>query len=397
MSSTPRTSRELELEDVFRQMEQEPFGELRAREQNAFDKIAGPYADRLVLFGAGPLGKAVLAGLRKQGVEPLAFADNNQQLWCAEVSGLPVLSPADAVRQHGNAACFVVTIYQGSQARRQLASMGCAHVAPFALLFWKYADAFIPHSGIDLPHRIREHSDEIRRCYSVLADHESRRELTEQLLWRYWFDYSVLSPPLDDTNIYFPLELVSPTGEDVFVDCGAFDGDTIRSLSEHWRGKFRHVFALEPDPMNRTALASNMEKIGLGPRITIMPFAVANANATVFFDAFSSMGSHLTTTDSGSSVECRRLNDIEWPFTPTYIKMDVEGAEIEALVGAAELVKQHQPVLAVCTYHRSEHLWQIPNLIRSIAPEYNLFLRRYGEDCWEGVCYAIPNHRLKTI
>ncbi len=212
-------------------MEQEPFGELRAREQNAFDKIAGPYADRLVLFGAGPLGKAVLAGLRKQGVEPLAFADNNQQLWGAEVSGLPVLSPADAVRQYGNAACFVVTIYQGSQARRQLASMGCAHVAPFAPLFWKYADAFIPHSGIDLPHRIREHGDEIRRCYSVLADHASRRELTEQLLWRYWFDYSVLSPPLRASETYFPMDLFDPLEDEVFADCGSFHGEAVDSFA----------------------------------------------------------------------------------------------------------------------------------------------------------------------
>jgi hypothetical protein len=95
------------------------------------------------------------------------------------------------------------------------------------------------------------------------------------------------------------------------------------------------------------------------------------------------------------SVECRRLDDISWPLTPTYVKMDIEGAEPQALVGATGLLRRHHPILAVCTYHRSEHLWQIPNLIRSIAPEYNLFLRRYAEECWEGVCYAIPNHRLK--
>jgi hypothetical protein len=52
------------------------------------------------------------------------------------------------------------------------------------------------------------------------------------------------------------------------------------------------------------------------------------------------------------------------------------------------------PCFAVCTYHRS-NLWQIPNLIRSIAPEYHIFLRRYAEECWGGVCYAIPKHRLK--
>jgi len=57
--------------------------------------------------------------------------------------------------------------------------------------------------------------------------------------------------------------------------------------------------------------------------------------------------------------------------------------------------RRHHPILAVLHLSRSEHLWAIPNLIRSIAPEYNLFLRRYAEECWEGVCYAIPDHRLK--
>jgi hypothetical protein len=126
-----------------------------------------------------------------------------------------------------------------------------------------------------------------------------------------------------------------------------------------------------------------------------MPYAVGNTNGPVSFTCTSSAASHVTTGESGVALECRRLDDIKWSFTPTYIKMDIESAEPEALAGAAELLRQYHPVMAVCTYHRSEHLWQIPNLIRSIAPEYNLFLRRYAEECWEGVCYAIPSHRLK--
>ena len=55
-------------------------------------------------------------------------------------------------------------------------------------------------------------------------------ELREQLVWRYWLDYSALSPGLDARDTYFPMDLLSPSDEDVFVDCGAFDGDTIRSF-----------------------------------------------------------------------------------------------------------------------------------------------------------------------
>jgi len=368
---------------------------VRVRERNAFDDLARPLGKRLVLFGAGPLGKSVLAGLRKAGVEPLAFADNKRDLWRQQVMGLPVLSAAEAAEQYGRTACFVVTVYQGSSIRRQLASLGCERVVACAPLLWKYADVFIPQCCLELPHRLIEQCDSIRRCHATLADETSKRELREQLLWRHWLDFSALSPPLDASDTYFPMDLLSPFPDEVFADCGGFDGESTQSFNRHWGGEFRHVFALEPDPASRGALIANLGAMGIGDRATVLPYALGHINGQVSFASSGSVTSQLTTQDTGTTVECRRLDDIEWPLVPTYIKMDIEGAEPEALAGGTELLRHYQPVLAVCTYHRSEHLWQIPNLIRSISPDYHVFLRRYAEECWEGVCYAIPNRRLK--
>ena len=390
-----------QLESILRRIEAEPPDAVRERERRAFDDLASPLADRLVLFGTGPLGKGVLAGLRQAGVEPLAFADNNRDRWHQQIMGLPVLSPTEAVELYGKNACFVVTIYQGSGVRRQLESLGCQRVVACAPLLWKYADIFIPQCGLELPHRFREQCASIRQCYPTLADELSKRDVREQLVWRYWLDFSALSPPLDANDTYFPMDLLSPVPDEVFVDCGSFDGDSIRSFNRHWGGQFRRAFAFEPDPANRAALASNVKAMGIGDRVTVMPYAVGNINGQVSFAFNSSASSHVTTEnpkpDAGFAIECRRLDDIKWPATtiPTYIKMDIESAEPEAIAGGSELLRRHQPALAICTYHRSEHLWQIPNLIRSIAPEYHVFLRRYAEECWEGVCYAIPKHRLK--
>jgi FkbM family methyltransferase len=391
----PASNHVEQLENILHRIEAEPPDSVRARERRSFDDLASPLGERIVLFGAGPLGKSVLAGLRQAGVEPLAFADNNRDLWHRQVAGLPVLSAAEAVELYGQTACFVVTIYQGSLVRRQLTSLGCRRVVPFAPLLWKHADIFIPQCCLELPHRLVEQSDRIRQCYAMLADEPSRRELREQLLWRYWLDFSALSPPLNANETYFPMDLLSPVPEEVFVDCGSFDGESIRSFHRHWGGAFRHVFAFEPDPLNQAALAANLESMGLGDHATVMPYALGNASGQVSFAGTGTVTSQVTTEDTGSTVECRRLDDIEWPMTPTYIKMDIEGAEPEALAGGSELLRRHQPVLAICTYHRSEHLWQIPDLIRSIAPEYHVFLRRYAEECWEGVCYAIPKRRLR--
>ena len=111
---------------------------MRARELNAFDNIAGPFTPALGAFWRWSAWRVFSGGLRRAGIEPLSFADNNQQLWGKEVSGLLVLSPDEALKTYGETACFVVTIYQGSTVRRQLASLGCRRVAPFVSLFWKY-------------------------------------------------------------------------------------------------------------------------------------------------------------------------------------------------------------------------------------------------------------------
>jgi hypothetical protein len=76
------------------------------------------------------------------------------------------------------------------------------------------------------------------------------------------------------------------------------------------------------------------------------------------------------------------------------MKFDIEGAEIEALRGARKILTADSPVLAVCAYHKSEHLYEIPLLIHAIQPDYRLFLRRYAEGAFELVWYAVPPNRL---
>jgi len=74
--------------------------------------------------------------------------------------------------------------------------------------------------------------------------------------------------------------------------------------------------------------------------------------------------------------------------------MDIEGAELDALKGARQLIAEHRPVLAICAYHLQSHLWQVPLLIQSISDSYRFFLRQQASDGWDLVCYAIPVERL---
>jgi hypothetical protein len=70
--------------------------------------------------------------------------------------------------------------------------------------------------------------------------------------------------------------------------------------------------------------------------------------------------------------------------------MDIEGSELDALRGAAKIIRTQKPTLAICVYHKFEENWEIPEFIWSLNPEYQLFMRHYGEGLGETVLYAAP-------
>ena len=153
--------------DTLQKLFSETTNDVYKREQSTFDKLAEPFSKSLVLFGAGGLGKKTLAGLRRIGIEPLAFADNNETLWGKEVNGVHVFSLEEAAKKFGKSAAFVVTIWKGeavdtmAQRQTQLTDLNCVKVIPFSYLYWKYNDIFLPHYAFDMPHKVFEQSEEV--------------------------------------------------------------------------------------------------------------------------------------------------------------------------------------------------------------------------------------------
>lgn len=384
-----------ELENQLDELFSEDIEAVMSRERSTFDRLAAPHGTNLVLFGAGALGKNTLAGLRKAGVEPLAFADNNAAIWGTEVDGLAVLSPQEAVDLFGKRAAFVVTIYTGAVVRQQLLGMGVT-VVPVAPLFWKYADVFLPYVCLDLPHRLFDHKEQIKKGLALWADDASRREYVAQLRWRIRLDPENLpaADPAEDT--YFPDDIVIPSPREVFVDCGAFDGDSIRGFLRRRGSLFERVIGLEPDPANFAKLQTFVAGLpdAQKNKVTLLPFAVGARSETLRFEQTGTWASALS--DAGAAeMRCEPLDKVlNGGPAPTYIKMDIEGAEPDALAGARTLIGEHTPVLAICLYHRPDDLWHIPLFLRSLSEQYRFFFRRYSDDCWEQVCYVVPANRV---
>ena len=342
-----------------------------------------------------------MAGLRRVGVEPLAFADNDPAVWGTEIDGVQVISPGDAAEKYGRQAVFVITIWGGrpsdvmAERRQQLLDLGCQTVVTFAPLFWKHADEFVPHYAFDLPHRTVDQADAIRGAFSLWADDESRREFIAQLRWRLLADFAALPSPVVH-EIYFPDDLVDLRPDEVFIDWGAYDGDTIRSLLR--RGVFSdgQIVAFEPDAANFRQLERYVVSLParLRERISLRQAAVGGRCCKVEFDA---TGTEASAVGSGGVVvDCVALDEALGDRRTTYIKMDIEGSELDAVTGAAGIIRTSQPVLAICVYHHQDHLWRIPAAVASLAGGYRFYLRPHVLEGWDLVCYAIPACRLKS-
>jgi len=392
------------MKDALDSILAEDTASVRAWERAEFDRRAG--GRPIVLMGSGGLGRRVLAGLRRHGVEPLAFGDNAAARQGTAYDGVPILSPRDAASAFGPTAAFVVTIWGANSphrfdhSRRQLEALGCDVVLPFPPLLWKYADALLPFYLQDLPSRVAEQRDDVRRAFDLWEDDDSRAQYVAQVRLRARGDLDGLSHPVEHPQ-YFPPDLFAWSDHEWIVDGGAYDGDSIRTLTALHGDRFGHVLALEPDPGNFARLEATVGALPPAARekISCRQVALAAEPATLHLDATGTASSATSTSPSAGTVAvpAEPIDALVAGAHPTFVKLDIEGFEIDALHGARGTIARDAPVLAVCVYHLQDHLWRIPLLLREWRDDYALFLRPHNEEGWDLVCYAVPRARLSDL
>lgn len=371
----------------------EPIASARARAESAFDEIAGHRP--IVLFGAGGLGRRIANRLRAIGRPPIAFADNDPTRANTEIAGVPVLLLADAVARYGADAVFVVAVWRSPATERmserieRIVQLGGKHVTSFATLSWKYPEQFLPYYAIDLPHRVIEAKDDVMRAFELFSDDASRREYVAHIRLRLHLDFAGLADPASEPEYFAPDVYRLDDGER-FVDCGAFDGDTVRSflsLVPNFRG---NVMAFEPDKESFARLETWRDSLPakLRDRIDIVRAGAGARRERLTFHDGGGTGSAIGKGDV--EIEVVALDEVAGGMRPTLMKIDTEGFEPEVLEGARRIITEHAPTLALCVYHRQDHPWRLPLTVASMQERYRYTLRSYCLDGWDLVLYATP-------
>ena len=230
------------------------------------------------------------------------------------------------------------------------------------------------------------HHREFEKLFSMLDDEESKRTLESVIAFRKTWDIRHLDKVRKE-NQYFQKDIFEPEQAEVFVDGGAYVGDTIEKLKEVFGGGQNYckkIYAWEPDKRNIQQMKKTLSSFD---NVTIVPCGMWKEKTKLFFSESGGAGSKIVTT--GRSTICvDTIDNVCWQEKVSFIKMDIEGSEQDALLGAAGIIRRDRPRLAICIYHKPEDLYEIPFLIKELVPEYRLYIRHHSDTYAETVLYA---------
>lgn len=363
-------------------------------------KLADLRGRTLYLYGAGNVGKRMYHTLKADGIEVAGFLDRNPAA-IATGTDAPVHLPDDPGLASIRTECTVILsglfpLKTCNEIKARLAELGFATVHSLnEVNFNQISSGAFRESLFDDTYNkidlLGLDRSKLEHAYGLLYGGADRALFLSHLKAHLTMDFTRLAPPHDIALQYLAHDIPVVTDYSCFIDCGGYDGDTYRQLSAHGC-KITSLVAFEPQSELFQRYALTLQQ-ALNPpeRAFLFPCGVYSENTQLRFAANPDAQSSARVSTAGQEViQCVRLDDALHGLVPTFIKMDIEGAETAALAGARRLIETHAPGLAICIYHRFSDLWEIPHLISTMRADYRYYLRSYNYLGLETVLYALP-------
>ena len=218
------------------------------------------------------------------------------------------------------------------------------------------------------------HYDEILKAYGHFADEESKNAYASIINYKLSGKMRYLMDAYSTKDELYAE--ISASQIKTYIDAGAYNGDTSKEAIRYFPD-LCEIVAIEPDPKNYKKLIRFSETLD-SPRIKAVNAAVWNHDGAGEFSSSGNRNSSISSTTSyqhkETDVSLISIDSLE--ISPDYIKYDVEGAELEALIGSHETIERVHPTLLVSLYHRSRDIFDIPNYLSDNYPFYRMVLRR---------------------
>ena len=338
----------------------------------------------VILFGASKGGEEIYTKLIADCIDVSYFCDNDSTKWGKFFLGKRIVSPSEL---NINDFILISSSFQ-DEIYCQLRDAGFKNVFNFPT-----GDIITKEHYQD--EIIYQNEKLIKELYAKLADAQSKKVLENIISYRLTNDLYYIKEIASYSDQYFP-KIINLCDNEIFVDVGAFDGDTLKIFLKKTR-KHKSIIAIAFEPDKDSYKKLNEIHGGYWQEIEFYNNAVSDSNTTIYFNGGKGIQSHVSPFLTDTLIEAITLDSFfQNKDKPTYVKMDVEGSESAIIKGAKKIISENLPKLAISVYHRSDDLWVIPRLINSITPNYEFYLRHHGHNICETVLYCLPSCRLKV-
>lgn len=222
------------------------------------------------------------------------------------------------------------------------------------------------------------HKQDFEWLYNRLGDYRSKKILLNILTYWLKTDKALIGSICDKCfSQYYDFDLIHCDENEVFVDVGAYIGDSlIEYTNMYGRDCYQKIYCYEVVPANVERILNNVEAFRL-KNVVVKSKGVGDKNGVLYLeqDGISSVNQ----LSKSGTIEIPTVaidEDIEGPVT--FIKMDIEGAEEQALMGCREKIKEYHPKLALSAYHNHKDLWKLARIVDETDPTYRFYIRYYG-------------------
>jgi FkbM family methyltransferase len=338
------------------------------------------YNHPVILYGAGIGGDYYLKYLQRYNLKPVAICDTYKAE--QHFYGYTICSIEDILGKYQNPKIIITSSRFYEQIKKQL------------LEYFPEDDLITSVSEInreklcDFRSFLQSNMDALNTLYNRLEDEKSRETMINVLKGRVSGDnhWSLKSYAADQ---YFAEDFIALGANESFIDGGAYVGDTAEVFICKTNNKFDKIFCFEPSSNNFSKLASFKEKYQQDSRIILYKAGLYSENTRLGFNDESLSPSNAISASASDTVDVVSIDQTIHEKV-TFIKMDIEGAELEALKGARETILKYRPKLAICVYHKNEDLIEIPEFIMSLGLDYRYYLRHHNPYAFsETVFYAV--------
>lgn len=339
------------------------------------------------IFGAGPFGRDLYGALKNQLFNVAGFIETNPKT--KSVLDAPVLDWVEWAKAHRDSS-LCIGIFNRSTPINDLEKIAQNAGAENIFLPWEIYPIVQNEMGwrfwLSEKKCIIENIDYISDAFECLADDVSKTCFLEILAFRLGLNTKYGDFCHADNQYFNELTLGALEGRTVnYVDAGAYNGDTYLELCSLMDVDLAYLF--EPDVGNYKELVSNSQA-GKGS-VYCIPVGLSDKHAILNFNSGEGEGASISSVGN-SYVTVVSLDELLHKQKVDLIKMDIEGAEKKALVGAVNLINDSRPVLAISLYHSPEDLWNLPLTLKKICHNYRFYIRQHYFNTFESVLYAIP-------